>query len=58
MTVEDQRVEHNGMLEDVRIFLVFFYANDGIVGSRYSEWMQHSMNIHSEYLDPTMPSLA
>ena len=38
-------MEHNGMLEDVRIFLGFFYANDGMVGSRYSEWMQHSMNV-------------
>ena len=45
MTVEDQRVDHDGMGETVGRFLGVFYDNDGIVGSRNSEWLQHVMNV-------------
>ena len=44
MTVEDQRVDHNGMGEAIRQFMGVFYDNDGMVGSRDSEWIQHLMN--------------
>ena len=45
MTVEDQRVACNGMEEAIGRCLGVFYANDGMVGSRDSEWLQHLMNI-------------
>ena len=34
MTVEGQKVAHNGMVEAVVLCLGFFYANDSMVGSR------------------------
>ena len=45
MMVEDQRVAHGGMDEAVGRRLGVFYANDGMVGSRDSNWLQHSMNV-------------
>ena len=45
MTVEDQRVAHNGMVEASGLCLGVFYANDGMVGSRDVEWIQHLMNV-------------
>ena len=33
MTVEDQRVAHDGLGDTVRGCLVVFYADDGMVGS-------------------------
>ena len=43
--VDDQRVAHDRMREAVGRCLGVFYADDGMVGSRDSEWLQHSMNI-------------
>ena len=37
MTVEDQRVAHDGMGEVARCCLGVFYANGDMVGSRSSE---------------------
>ena len=45
MTVEDHRVDHDGMGETVGRCLGVFYANNGMVGSRESDWMQHTMNV-------------
>ena len=45
MTVEDQRVSHDGLEVNFRRCLGFLYANDGIVGSRDADWMQHSMKV-------------
>ena len=45
MTVEDQRVDHEGLGETVGRCLGVFYAGNGMVGSRNSEWLQHTMNI-------------
>ena len=45
MTVEDQRVAHDGMGKTVGRCLGVFYANDGMVGSREPDWLQHTMNI-------------
>ena len=39
MTLEDQRVPHDGLVETVGRFLGFFYSYDGIVGSRNSDWI-------------------
>ena len=41
MTVEYQRVAHGGTGEAVGRCMGFFYSNDGIVGSRDSNWLQH-----------------
>ena len=45
ITVDDQRVAHDRLREAVRRCLGVFYADDGMVGSRDSEWLQHLMNI-------------
>ena len=45
MTVKDQRVAHDGLVESVGRCLGVFYSNDNMVGSRYPKWLQHSMNI-------------
>ena len=45
MTVEDQRVAHDGLGETVGRCLGVFYANYGMVGSHDSDWLQHVMNI-------------
>ena len=45
VTVEDQRVSHGGIGEAVGRCLGVFYVNDGMVGSRYSEWLHHLMNV-------------
>ena len=37
MTVEDQRVDHDGLRETVGRCLGVFYADDGMVGSRESD---------------------
>ena len=37
MTVEDQRVDHDGLGETVGRCLGVFYADDGMVGSRESD---------------------
>ena len=39
MTVGDHKVTHDGMVEAVGCCLGVFYANDGMVGSRDSEWL-------------------
>ena len=52
MTVEDQRVAHDGMGVAVRKCLGIFYSDDSMVGSRDSECLQHSMNV------PARPLLA
>ena len=38
MTAEDHRVDHDGLGETVGRCLGLFYAGDGTVGSRDSEW--------------------
>ena len=45
MTVEDQRVAHDGLREAVGRCLGIFYTNDGMVGSRDPNWLQHLMNV-------------
>ena len=45
MTVEDQRVAQDGLGETVGRCLGVFYADDGMVGSRNSDWLQHTMNV-------------
>ena len=45
ITVEDQRLDHNGMLEAVGRYLGVFYADDGMVGSKDAEWIKHLMNV-------------
>ena len=44
MMVEDQRVAHYGLIETNGRCLGVFYAYDGMVISRDSEWLQHMMN--------------
>ena len=45
ITVEYQRVAHDGMVEAVGRCLRLFYAKNGMVGSRDPEWLHHSMNV-------------
>ena len=45
MTVEDQRVAHDGLEETVGRCLGFLYADDGMVGSGDSDWLQHAMKV-------------
>ena len=45
MAVEDQRVCLDGVGYNVGHYLGFFYANYDMVGSRYSNWLQHLMNV-------------
>ena len=45
MIVEDQRVAHDGMGEAIEHCMVVFYADERMVGSRDSEWLQFWMNV-------------
>ena len=45
ITVEDYRVAHGGLREAVGWCLGVFYDDGSMVGSRYSDCMQHSMNV-------------
>ena len=45
MIVKYHRVSLNGLVENMGRCLRVFYAGDGMVGSRDSDWLQHSMNI-------------
>ena len=45
MTVEDQRVAYDGLVETVWRCLGVFYADDGMVRSRDTGWLKHAMNI-------------
>ena len=45
MTVEEQRVAHDGTGEAVGRCLEVFYADDSMVGSRDSKWLHHSTNV-------------
>ena len=45
MTVEDQRVAHDGLGETIGQCLGVFYAHDGTVGSQDADWLKHSMNV-------------
>ena len=45
MTVEDQRVAHDGLVENFGCYLGVLYDNNGMVGSRDSDWLQHDMNV-------------
>ena len=45
MTVEDQRVAHDRLGETVGRCLGVFYAGNGMVGSRDSDFLQHAMNV-------------
>ena len=44
MMVEYQRVYQYGLVETVGRCVGVFYADDGMVGSRDSYWLQHAMN--------------
>ena len=44
-TVEDQRVAQDGLGDTVRRCVGFFYADDGMVGSRNPDWMKYKMNV-------------
>ena len=43
--VEDQRVVHDGLGDTIGRFLGVFYANNAMVGSRDSDWLQHATNV-------------
>ena len=45
ITVESQRVAHDGLGDTVWRCLRVFYAEDSMVGSRDPEWLQHAMNV-------------
>ena len=45
LTVEDQRVAHDGLVETVERSLGVFCADDGMVGSHGLDWLQHTMKI-------------
>ena len=45
MTVEDQRVAQDGLGETVRRCLGILYADYGMVVSRDSDWLQHTLNV-------------
>ena len=45
MTVEYQRVAHNGFGETSGWCLGVLFSNYGTVGSRHPDWLKHSMNI-------------
>ena len=45
MTVEDQRVVHDGLGDTIGRFLGVFYAKNAMVGSRDSDWLQHATNV-------------
>ena len=45
MMVEYQRVYHDGLGDTVRRCLGVFYAENCMVGSRNSDWLQHVMNV-------------
>ena len=45
MIIEDQRVDHDGLGETIGLCLVFLYADDGMIGSRDSDWLQSAINV-------------
>ena len=45
LTVEDKLVDHEGLGFVVGRCLGPFYADDGMVGSRYLEWIQGAPNL-------------
>ena len=45
MTVEDQRVYHDGLVETVGRCLVVFYDDNVMVGSCNPDWLQHATNV-------------
>ena len=45
MTLKDQRVAHDGLVETVGRYLGVFYDNYGMVGSCDSDWIQNAMNV-------------
>ena len=45
MKLEDQRVAHDGLGYTVGWCLGVFYADNGMVGSRDLDWLQHAMNV-------------
>ena len=45
MTVEDQRVAHDGLRETLGRCLGVFYADDGMFGSRDLDWLNYAMNV-------------
>ena len=45
MTVEYQRVANDGLGEAAGRCLGLLYADYGMVGFRYHEWLQHSINV-------------
>ena len=45
MTVEDQRVAHDGLVDTVGRCLGVFYSEDGMVRSRNPNWLQHVVNV-------------
>ena len=45
MTVEGQRVAHDGLVETIGRCLGAFYANNSMVGSRGLDCQQHAMNV-------------
>ena len=44
MMVEDQQVDQDGLVETVGRCVGVFYADDGMVGLRDPNWLQHPMN--------------
>ena len=45
MTVADQRVDHDGLIETIRRSLGVFYDDYGMVGSRDPYWLQHLIKV-------------
>ena len=44
-TSEDQNVPHDVMVDAIGRCMGFFYIDDGMVGYRDTEWIQHSIKI-------------
>ena len=45
MKLKDHMMDHGGLGETFERCLGVFYANDGMVGSQFADWLQHSMNV-------------
>ena len=45
MTLEDVAVIHYGLGHVVGRSLEVFYAEDGLIGSRYPKWLQGGLNV-------------
>ena len=49
MRVEDQMVPRDGLIETIGRCVGFFYADNGMVGSRDPDWLQHTTNVPFDF---------